>query len=306
VVIAATNRIDVLDPALIRSGRFDRHITVSAPAVKAREEILAVHAQKVPLAADVDLAVVAKGTPGFSGADLEALVNAAALEAAREGSPEVGLRHLEAVRDRKILGGSERKGAVVDAEELRTIAYHEGGHALAALLQDGSDPVHKATIIARGQSLGHVARLPERDRVLVRRSKLIVDLVVAMAGRAAEEVVFGEENVTGGAASDIHEATRIAREMVARYGLGDSLTSRAADAFGVSEKTRRDVDCEAERIVQDCYARAKRMMVDERAVLDALAEALLARETLDGDELRAIVDTHRARPGAAVVAEQAA
>ncbi len=296
VVIAATNRPDVLDPALMRSGRFDRQVAVAAPEVGAREAILRIHARGVRLAGDVDLAAVAKGTPRFSGADLEALVNEAAIEAAREGADAVAARHFESARDAKLLGGAERGGTPLHPEEMETVCVHEAGHALAAVLQPECDPVHKATVIPRGRALGFVARIPERERLLVPRGKLLADIVVLMAGRAAEEECLGPAAVTGGAGGDIEEATRIARLMVEAHGMGESLASRSARSFDVSEATRRQVDEEVDRMLARAYAAARGLLSANRDALDALARALRERETLSGDEVRAVVAAHRAPP----------
>lgn len=296
VIIAATNRVEVLDPALLRSGRFDRHVTVPAPRVDAREDILRVHVRKLPLDPDVDLGAVARGTVGFSGADLEALANEAAVEAARDGAATVAARHFEAARDRKLLGGAERRGVALLPEETETVCYHEAGHALAAILTPESDPVHKATVVPRGGALGFVARLPDAERVLYRRSRMEAMLVVAMAGRAAEEERFGNAGVTGGCASDIAYATQVARDMVARHGLGDGLSSRVAGAFPLSEGTLRAVDEEVEATVRRAYGTARAMMAARRDALDALAAALRERETLDGGVLRGIVEAHPGIP----------
>ena len=293
VVIAATNLAETLDPALVRAGRFDRHVVVALPALSAREEILAIHARKVTLAKDADLRAMARATPGFSGAELEALVNDAALEASRSGSREVAQAHLEAARDRKLLGGAERRSGLLDQDEIDIIAFHEAGHAAAAVLQRGCDRVHKATIVPRGRSLGAVSTLPERDRVLVRRSKILADMVMTMAGRAAEEIAFGPEEVTGGALSDIEAATGQAREMVTRYGLGKGLSNRADRSGLLAPATLRAVDEEVETIVSDAYAAALALLRANESGLRALAAALIERETLDGDEVRAIVESHR-------------
>src|SRR5262250_1293805 len=222
ILIAATNRPDVLDPALLRPGRFDRQVVVPRPDVKGREEILRVHARRVPIADDVDLSIIARGTPGFSGADLANLVNEAALLAARRGKRLVGRMEFEDAKD-KVMMGAERRTLAMTDDEKKLTAYHEGGHALVAMHVIGSDPIHKATIIPRGRALGMVMRLPERDQLSLTRQKLHADLCVAFGGRIAEELIFGHEKVTTGAQSDIEQATRMARAMVTRFGMSDSL-----------------------------------------------------------------------------------
>jgi cell division protease FtsH len=291
VVIGATNRIDVLDPALIRAGRFDLHITVPAPDMKARESILKVSARNVQIGPDVDFRIVARGTPGFSGADLATLVNEAAIRAGKCGRLQVTMEDFEAARDVKLLGGEERSGLFISATELETIIYHESGHALASVLQPECDPIHKGTVAPRGRSLGHIASLPLADRVLIRKSKLHAELVMALAGRAAEELVFGEDMITTGAAADIEHATGMAREMIARYGMGSTMASRVdgANAFSarpISERSKQHVDEEVEHLLRDSYAKAKALLQDNRAALDALAQAFRERETLEGDEIR--------------------
>ena len=285
VVIGATNRIDVLDPALLRPGRFDRHVHVNNSDMDGRREILAVHVKSKPLSKDVDLMTVARGTPGFSGADLENLVNEAAILAARQRMREITQAHFEEARD-KVLMGLKRQSMVLDEAERKLIAVHEAGHAVVACLTPGSDPVHQATIVPRGRALGLVMRLPERDRVSVPKSKLLADLDVLMAGRAAEEIVLGAENVTSGAESDIAEATRIARQMVAKWGMSPEIGMvRAADADGELPPA---VEAEVKKNIDLAYSRAKDLLVSNRRALDAMAQALLVQNTLDGQEVRAI------------------
>jgi cell division protease FtsH len=234
IVIGATNRVDVLDPALLRPGRFDRQVHIGLPDITGREAILNVHARKVKLAAGIDLASVARGTPGFSGADLSNLLNEAAIFAARDEMTEIGRDHLEAARN-KIIMGLERRSLVISAEERKNVAVHEAGHALCACLTSGSDKVHSATIIPHGQALGLVMRLPENDRYCIPVEKLEADLIVAMGGRAAEEVVFGPRKVTTGAASDIAHATNIATRMVTEWGMSPVIgmvkVGRSCDSF---------------------------------------------------------------------------
>jgi cell division protease FtsH len=302
ILIAATNRPDVLDPALLRPGRFDRHIVVPNPDLGGREKILRVHMRKVPLATDADPKVLARGTPGFSGADLANLVNEAALLAARRGKRTVGMSELEEAKD-KVLMGAERRSLAMTEEEKKLTAYHEGGHALVALNVIGSDPIHKATIIPRGRALGMVMRLPEHDHLSVTREKLYADLAVAFGGRLAEELVFGHDHVTTGALSDIEQATRMVRAMVTRYGMSDELGPIAyaenqeevflghsvARSQNISEDTARKIDSEIHRIIDECYNRAKTILSERIDELHTLAKGLLEYETLSGDEIIALL-----------------
>ncbi|QGM46836.1 ATP-dependent zinc metalloprotease FtsH [Methylocystis heyeri] len=303
ILIAATNRPDVLDPALMRPGRFDRQIQVPNPDFIGREKILKVHARKVPLAPDVDLKVVARGTPGFSGADLMNLVNEAALLAARRSKRIVTRLEFEDARD-KILMGAERRTLMMTDEEKRLTAYHEGGHALVQLTMPGSIPIHKATIIPRGRALGMVQGLPERDQVSQTYEQLVAMLALAMGGRVAEELVFGHDKVTSGAASDIQQCTRIARAMVTQLGFSDKLGTVAyADpqqeqflgySLGrqqtISEATQQTIDAEVRRLVQEGYEAAKKILTERRHQLDTLANGLLEFETLSGDELKGLLE----------------
>lgn len=293
VVIAATNRPETLDPALLRSGRFDRQIQVLAPEREARAELLRIHSGKVKLAADVDLEHVARATTGFSGADLATLVNEAALDAARDGSPEVTANHFERARDRKLLGGEERKGLAMDEEERRLIAIHEAGHALLAAVQPECDPIHKATIVPRGRALGFVARIPDGDKRTVRRSKLVADLAVLMAGRAAEEVVLGADNVCSGAAGDITEATNLARSMVMRQGMGNALVDLTAPGR-FSEEALASADREVAGLISDAKRKAIETIEARREALDGIVEALLERETISGEEIGRLAGTSAA------------
>ncbi len=302
ILIAATNRPDVLDPALLRPGRFDRQIVVPNPDINGREKILKVHSAKVPLSPDVDIRVVARGTPGFSGADLANLINEAALLAARRDKKLVTMRELEEAKD-KVMMGVERKSMVMSDDEKRMTAYHEGGHAIVAMHCPASDPIHKATIIPRGRALGMVMRLPESDKVSYHRDKMHDDLAVAMGGRVAEELVFGYDKVSSGASSDIKYATSLARAMVAEWGLSDALGpvlygSGQEESYlgggrggrsGISEATQEKVDSEVRRIVEEAHARAKNILVEYRDELTRLSEALLEYETLSGEELKKIV-----------------
>ncbi|HWE05977.1 MAG TPA: ATP-dependent zinc metalloprotease FtsH [Rhizomicrobium sp.] len=302
ILIAATNRPDVLDPALLRPGRFDRHVVVPNPDLSGREKILRVHMRKVPLAPDVDPRVIARGTPGFSGADLANLVNEAALLAARRGRRVVTMAELEDAKD-KVLMGAERRSLAMTDEEKKLTAYHEGGHAIVALSVKGSDPIHKATIIPRGRALGMVMRLPERDQLSITREKMLADICVAFGGRIAEELIFGHEKVTTGAMSDIEMATRMARAMVTRFGMSDELGPLAyaenqdevflghtiARQQNLSEATAQKIDQEIRTIIDNCYRRAHEILDQRVADLHTLAKGLLEYETLTGDEIVALL-----------------
>jgi len=299
ILIAATNRPDVLDPALLRPGRFDRQIVVPNPDVVGREKILKVHVRKVPLAPDVDLKTVARGTPGFSGADLMNLVNEAALLAARRGKRLVTMAEFEDAKD-KVMMGAERRTLVMTEDEKRLTAYHEGGHAICALHVPATDPVHKATIIPRGRALGMVMQLPERDKLSMSLEQMTSRLAIMMGGRVAEEIIFGRDKVTSGAASDIEGATRLARMMVTRWGLSDELGTVAygenqEEVFlghsvsrqqNVSEETAQKIDAEIRRLVESGLAEARRILTDHRDELETLAQGLLEYETLSGEEIR--------------------
>jgi cell division protease FtsH len=302
ILIAATNRPDVLDPALLRPGRFDRHVVVPNPDLSGREKILRVHMRKVPLATDVEPRVIARGTPGFSGADLANLVNEAALLAARRGKRVVTMSELEDAKD-KVMMGAERRSMAMTDEEKKLTAYHEGGHAIVALSVKGSDPIHKATIIPRGRALGMVMRLPERDQLSITREKMLADICVAFGGRIAEELIFGHEKVTTGAVSDIEMATRMARAMVTRFGMSDELGPLAyaenqdevflghtiARQQNVSEATAQKIDQEIREIINNCYRRAYEILEQRAEDLQTLAKGLLEYETLTGDEIVALL-----------------
>jgi len=302
ILIAATNRPDVLDPALLRPGRFDRHVVVPNPDLAGREKILRVHLRKVPLAPDVDPRVLARGTPGFSGADLANLVNEGALMAARRGKRVVTMQELEDAKD-KVMMGAERRSMAMSDEEKKLTAFHEAGHAIVALHVVGSDPIHKATIIPRGRALGMVMRLPERDQLSLTRQKMLADLAVAFGGRLAEELVFGHEKVTTGAQSDIEQATRMARAMVTRFGMSDSLgpiayAENQEEVFlghsvsrtqNISEATAQKIDSEIHRIIDESYTRARDILTTHSEDLNALARGLLEYETLTGDEIIALL-----------------
>jgi cell division protease FtsH len=302
IILAATNRPDVLDPALLRPGRFDRQIVVPLPDINGREKILEVHMKKVPLASNIESVVIARGTPGFSGADLANLVNEAALLAARRGKRVVGMEELEDAKD-KVLMGSERKSMVMSEDEKKLTAYHEAGHALCAIHEPASDPVHKATIVPRGRALGLVMRLPEADRLSMSREKLHADLSVAMGGRVAEEIIFGRDKVTTGASSDISSATDMARRMVTEWGLSDKLGplryatdqeevflgSAQASTKTMSDDTAAIVDAEIRRIVDKGYKRATQILTDNLDDLHKLAQALIEYELLSGSEINDIL-----------------
>ncbi len=302
ILIAATNRPDVLDPALLRPGRFDRQIVVPNPDVKGREKILKVHMKKVPLATNVDASVIARGTPGFSGADLANLVNEAALLAARRGKRVVGMEEFEDAKD-KVMMGAERKSMVMSEKEKKLTAYHEAGHAIIALNEPESDPIHKATIVPRGRALGMVMRLPEGDRVSMSRAKLEADLAVAMGGRLAEELIFGADYVTTGASSDIKQATEIARRMVTEWGMSDKLGfinygNDQEEVFlghsigqgkKMSDQTAAVVDAEVRLIIDRAYGRARQLLTDKIGDLHKLAQALLEYEMLSGDEIKTLI-----------------
>lgn len=302
IIMAATNRPDVLDPALLRPGRFDRQVTVPNPDVTGRKKILEVHARKVPLSAGVDLEVIARGTPGFSGADLANLVNEAALMAARRKRKSVGREDFDMAKDR-ILMGAERRSLRITEAERRLTAFHEAGHALLGTLLPGCDPVHKATIVPRGRALGVVISLPEGDQTTHSFSKLRDMLSMFLGGRAAEMEVFGPDAVTTGAASDIQQVTSMARKMVTEWGFSPKLgpiryTENQSEVFlghsvsrqqNVSEETAKVIDAEIRRIVEEAEKVAASIIREHRKALDALANALLERETLTGDEVRILV-----------------
>ena len=298
ILIAATNRPDVLDPALLRPGRFDRQITVPNPDVIGRERILKVHVRKVPLSPDVDLKIVARGTPGFSGADLMNLVNESALMAARRGKRIVTMVEFEDSKD-KIMMGAERRTLVMTEGEKQLTAYHEGGHALVALNVPATDPVHKATIIPRGRALGMVMQLPERDKLSMSYEQMTSRLAVLMGGRVSEEIIFGKEKVTSGAQSDIEQATKLARAMVTRWGFSDALGTvmygeNQEEVFlgysmgqknTLSEETSRKIDGEVRHLVETGLAEATRIITTKRHDLETLARGLMEYETLSGDEI---------------------
>ena len=302
ILIAATNRPDVLDPALLRPGRFDRQVVVPNPDVTGREKILRVHMRNVPLSADVDVRTLARGTPGFSGADLANLVNEAALTAARRNRRMVTMHDFEHAKD-KVMMGAERRSMAMSEEEKTLTAYHEGGHAIVALNVPSTDPVHKATIVPRGRALGMVMQLPEGDRYSLKYQQMTSRLAIMMAGRVAEELIFGKENITSGASSDIKAATDLARNMVTRWGYsevvgavayGDNqdevfLGHSVARTQNVSEETARKIDGEVRLLVDGGLADARRILTEKLDDLHTLAKALLEFETLSGDEINGVL-----------------
>jgi cell division protease FtsH len=302
ILIAATNRPDVLDPALLRPGRFDRQVVVPLPDILGREKVLRVHMRKVPLAPDVDARTIARGTPGFSGADLANLVNEAALLAARAGRRVVTMHEFEAAKD-KVMMGAERRSMVMSDDEKKLTAYHEAGHALVALHMPKSDPLHKVTIIPRGRALGVTMSLPERDRYSYSKAELISKLAMMFGGRVAEELVFGPENITTGAGNDIQQATALARRMITEYGfstklgplryseneeevfLGHSVTQRK----NVSDATAKLIDDEIHELIAQSEGNARRILTENREDLEKLAKALLEFESLSGEEVQAVI-----------------
>ena len=305
IIIAATNRPDVLDPALLRPGRFDRQVVVPIPDIEGREKILAVHMKKVPLAPDVNPRVIARGTPGFSGADLANLVNEAALLAARRNKRLVAMQEFEDAKD-KVMMGAERRSMVMTDEEKKMTAYHEAGHAIVSVNEPASDPIHKATIIPRGRALGMVMRLPERDSYSYHRDKMHANLSVSMGGRVAEEIIFGHDKVSSGASSDIQYATGLARNMVTKWGMSDKLgplqyeeqqegylgMGGSARLFA-SDETNKLIDSEIRGLVDGAHGRATDILKQFEDKLHLLANALLEFETLTGDEIKALLDSGR-------------
>jgi len=309
ILLAATNRPDILDPALLRPGRFDRQIVVDMPDVKGREQILRVHTRKIPLAPGVNLERIAKGTPGLSGAELSNIVNEAALLAARRNRNAVHSDDLEDAKD-KVMLGLERKSMVLSEEERRLTAYHEAGHALVSLKVPGLDPLHKVTIVPRGRALGITFSLPEEDRHNYTKQYIVGRLAMAYGGRVAEELVFGPDKVTTGAAADIQQATEMARRMVTQFGMSDvvgpiAVGDREAEIFlgrevvqrrEISDRTAELVDTELKRILSEAYERARTILTEQRDALDRLAASLLERETLDREEVETVVAGRQLAP----------
>ena len=301
ILIAATNRPDVLDPALLRPGRFDRQVQVPNPDITGRQKILNVHAKKTVLGPDVDLRIIARGTPGFSGADLANLVNEAALTAARIGKRFVGMEDFENAKD-KVMMGAERRSMVMTEDEKKLTAYHEAGHAVVGLHLPQHDPIHKATIIPRGRALGLVLSLPERDQLSVTKLKYKSKIAMAMGGKVAEELIFGPENVTSGASSDIQQITKIARAMVTQFGMSDSLGNidfineqqsylgPSSNNIQAGPETQEKIDMEIRKIVDEGYEKAKQILTKNKKKLDNLALGLLEYETLTGDEITKVMN----------------
>jgi cell division protease FtsH len=298
--VAATNRPDVLDPALLRPGRFDRHVVVPRPDIRGREGILQVHTRKVPLSTDVDVSVLARSTPGFTGADLENLVNEAALSAARNDKEKVNMLDLELAKD-KVMMGAERRSMIISDEEKRNTAYHEAGHALVAKLLPGADPIHKVTIIPRGMALGLTQQLPMDEKYTYPREYLLTNLVILFGGRVAEELVL--EQTTTGAGNDIEKATDLARRMVCEWGMSEKLGpmtfgKKEEEIFlgrdftqktDYSKSTAVEIDAEVRRIILESYDRAKDLLKTNLRLLHKVAEKLLEKEVLDGSEIDALV-----------------
>ncbi|MBW8783599.1 MAG: ATP-dependent zinc metalloprotease FtsH [Novosphingobium sp.] len=305
IIIAATNRPDVLDPALLRPGRFDRQVVVPIPDIEGREKILGVHMKKVPLAPDVNPRTIARGTPGFSGADLANLVNEAALLAARRNKRLVAMQEFEDAKD-KVMMGAERRSMVMTDDEKKMTAYHEAGHAIVSVNEPASDPIHKATIIPRGRALGMVMRLPERDNYSYHRDKMLANLSVSMGGRVAEEIIFGHDKVSSGASSDIQYATGLARNMVTRWGMSDKLgplqyeeQSESYLGYGgtqrlmMSDETNKLIDSEIRELVDHAHERATEILKANEDKLHLLAQAMLEYETVTGDEIKQLLDSGR-------------
>ena len=307
IIIAATNRPDILDPALLRPGRFDRRVIIDRPDMNGRKEILQAHTKGKPLADDVDLGAVAKLTPGFSGADIENLVNEAAILAARRAKKATGMNELQESIE-KVIAGPERKSRLIQQEEKRIIAYHEAGHALVMQLLPNCDPVYKVSVNSRGTSLSYTMHLPEDDRYLQRRSKFMDDLAGALGGRVAEEIVFGD--VTTGAADDLENVTNLVRAMVTRYGMSDELGPRTFGAReemvflgreisehrNYGEAVARQIDAEINRMITSAYAKAKQVLTTYRDALDAIANRLILVESIDAAELAQLVERSQSIP----------
>ena len=310
IVIAATNRPDVLDSALLRPGRFDRQVVVGLPDIRGREHILKVHMRKVPLSEDVDPSKIARGTPGFSGADLANLVNEAALFAARAGVRMVGMQQFELAKD-KIMMGAERRSMVMSDKEKLNTAYHEAGHAIVGRLMPEHDPVYKVSIIPRGRALGVTMFLPEEDRYSHSRRHIVSQITSLFGGRVAEEMTLGPEGITTGASNDIQRATEMARNMVTKWGLSPALgplmydeggeevflgRSAAQPSKAMSDDTARAIDKEVRSIIDECYASAHNLLEEHRDKLDVMAEALMQYETIDAEQIDDIMEGKTPRP----------
>ena len=302
IIVAATNRPDVLDPALLRPGRFDRQITVSLPDIIGRDKILKVHIKTVKVSPKFDSKIIARGTPGFSGADLANLVNEAALLAARKNKRLVTLDDFEEAKD-KVMMGAERRSMVMTEDEKKLTAYHEAGHAVATLHSEASDPIHKATIIPRGRALGMVMRLPERDQISMKKDQMKSHLVIATGGRIAEEIIFGKDKITNGAASDIQMVTNLSRKMITEWGMSEKLGRlrynndteevflghSVAQSKNLSDATAKLIDEEIKRLVEDAETECKKILQDNIEELHIIAKGLLEYETLSGDEINDLV-----------------
>jgi cell division protease FtsH len=300
ILISATNRPDVLDPALLRSGRFDRQVVVPVPDVKGREEILKVHTRKTPLTPGVNLSILARGTPGFSGADLENLVNEAALLAARLGRDLIDMADFEAAKD-KVMMGTERRSMIISEEERKNTAYHEAGHTLVARLLPGTDPIHKVTIIPRGRALGLTQQLPIDEKHTYPRDFLMNNLVIYLGGRVAEELIL--KQITTGAGNDLERATELARKMICEWGMSTELGPltfgkkeeqiflgrEIAQHRDYSEETARKIDLEVKRLILDAYQKAQDLLRENLETLNRLAQLLLEKETLDGETIDAVI-----------------
>ena len=310
IVIAATNRPDVLDPALLRPGRFDRQVTVGLPDIRGREQILKVHMRKVPLAENVEASKIARGTPGFSGADLANLVNEAALFAARAGLRTVGMQQFELAKD-KIMMGAERRSMVMSEKEKLNTAYHEAGHAIVGRLMPEHDPVYKVSIIPRGRALGVTMFLPEEDRYSHSRRHIVSQITSLFGGRVAEEMTLGKEGITTGASNDIQRATEIARNMVTKWGLSDAMgplmydeggeevflgRSAAQPSKAMSDETALAIDKEVRSIIDECYEKARNLLEEHRSKMDMMAEALMQYETIDSEQIDAIMEGRKPNP----------
>jgi cell division protease FtsH len=301
IILAATNRADVLDPALLRPGRFDRQIHVPLPDVGGREEILNVHMKKVPLGNNVDPFVLARGTPGFSGAELANLVNEAALLAARRNKRVVSMEEFEEAKD-KVMMGSERRSLAMNEDEKKLTAYHEAGHALVALHEPESDPIHKATIVPRGGALGMVIRLPEGDRYSTSRAKMLANLSVGMGGRVAEEIIFGDDQVTSGASGDIKQVTSLSRAMVTEWGLSDKIgmvdygeDQNDYKPKQISSETAQTIESEVRALIDGAHKKATKILTDNMDDLHTIANALLEYELLSGEEIEALLKGEKIR-----------
>jgi len=312
IVIAATNRPDVLDPALLRPGRFDRQVTVGLPDIRGREQILKVHMRKVPLAENVEASKIARGTPGFSGADLANLVNEAALFAARAGVRAVGMQQFELAKD-KIMMGAERRSMVMSEKEKLNTAYHESGHAIVGRLMPEHDPVYKVSIIPRGRALGVTMFLPEEDRYSHSRRHIVGQITSLFGGRVAEEMTLGKDGITTGASNDMQRATEIARNMVTKWGLSDTMgplmydeggeevflgRSAAQPSKAMSDETARAIDKEVRSIIDECYEKARNILEEHRGKMDMMAEALMQYETIDSEQIDAIMEGKKPNPPA--------